>query len=220
MKYIVGKDVSFSDDEGEEKIIVLQRDQTFKNLITGFKYNGEDELQIFGIDSETALRKTNLRFTHQSEIEKLKGIISDSGQIEKTVDFNEKWTTWQELSEYAKNLIIQNTNLINEVALHFTKNIDLKIGDIIEVKMSNYYTEGFFAVIEVEKIYKNDDDIEMNVIIRNSNFVSTYIDMFRPEEKEEDESQINSVVIGTYINDNIQETHSIIEAGDNNENQK
>ena len=220
MKYIVGKDVSFSDDEGEEKIIVLQRDQTFKNLITGFKYNGEDELQIFGIDSETALRKTNLRFTHQSEIEKLKGIISDSGQIEKTVDFNEKWTTWQELSEYAKNLIIQNMNLINEVALHFTKNIDLKIGDIIEVKMSNYYTEGFFAVTEVEKIYKNDDDIEMNVIIRNSNFVSTYIDMFRPEEKEEDESQINSVVIGTYINDNIQETHSIIEAGDNNENQK
>ena len=220
MKYIVGKDVSFSDDEGEEKIIVLQRDQTFKNLITGFKYNGEDELQIFGIDSETALRKTNLRFIHQSEIEKLKGIISDSGQIEKTVDFNEKWTTWQELSEYAKNLIIQNMNLINEVALHFTKNIDLKIGDIIEVKMSNYYTEGFFAVTEVEKIYKNDDDIEMNVIIRNSNFVSTYIDMFRPEEKEEDESQINSVVIGTYINDNIQETHSIVEAGDNNENQK
>ena len=219
-KYFIGSDISFSDDEGEEKILVLQRDQTFKNLITGFKYNGEQTLEVEGITSYTALRKTSLRFIHQLEVEKLKGIISDSGQIEKTVDFNEKWTTWYDLIEYAKNLIVQNTNLINEIKLHFTKDIKLKIGDILEVKMYNYYTEGFFAVTEVEKIYKNNDDIEMNVTIRNSSFVSTYIDIFRPEEKEEDENIINTILIGTYLEEGIQETHTFMEEVKDSESQK
>lgn len=217
-QYFIGSDISFSDDEGEEKLLVLQRDQTFKNLITGFKYNGEDTIQIAGISSYTALRKTSLRFLHQQEIEKLKGVISDSGQIEKTVDFNDKWTTWSELSDYARNLIVQNTNLINEIKLHFTKSIDLKIGDIIEIKMPNYYTEGFFAVTEIEKAYINDDEIEVTVVVKNSNFVSTYIDMFRPEEKEEDENIIDTILIGTYSEEGVQETHTIEEVIKDSEN--
>ena len=216
-KYIISNGISFSDDE-EEKEIVLQRDQTFKNLITGFKFNGNRAYKLNGIITDTGLRKTNLKFMHTQEIEKLKGIISDSGQIEKTVDFNEKWVWWEELSEYAKNLIIQNTNLINEVTLHFTKNIDLKIGDIIEIKMLNYYTEGFFAVTEIEKTYINDDEIEISVVVKKSNFVSTYIDMFRPEEKEESEQDIDSILVGTLSEEGISETHNITESGENNEN--
>lgn len=216
-KYIISNGISFSDDE-EEKEIVLQRDQTFKNLITGFKFNGNRAYKLNGIITDTGLRKTNLKFMHTQEIEKLKGIISDSGQIEKTVDFNEKWVWWEELSEYAKNLIIQNTNLINEVTLHFTKNIDLKIGDIIEIKMLNYYTEGFFAVTEIEKTYVTDDEIEVSVVVKNSNFVSTYIDMFRPEEKEESEQDIDSILVGTLSEEGISETHNIMESGGNNEN--
>ena len=129
-----------------------------------------------------------------------------------------KWTWWKDLAEYAKNLIIQNTNLINEISLHFTQNIDLKIGDIIQIKMPNYYTEGFFAVTEVEKTYKNDEDIEIDVIVKNSNFVSTYIDMFRPEEKEESEEDISTLLIGVLSEEGIQEKHSIVERDDNNGN--
>lgn len=206
-KYYIGKDLSFSDDEGEEKTIVLQRDQMFNNLITGFKYNGEDTIEIYGVSSHTGLRKTNYKFAHSQEIEKLKDVISNSGQIEKTIDFNEKWTTWYELAEYAKNLIVQNTNMINEIKLHFTKKINLKIGDIINIKMKNYYTEGFFAVTEIEETFKNDKDIEMDILIRNANFVGTYIDMFRPEEKEESETDIDTILIGEYSEEAIQETH-------------
>ena len=216
-KFNISSAVTFSDD-AEEGEIVLQRDQTLKNLITGFKYNGTKPYKISGIITDTGLRKTNLRFMHTQEIEKLKGIISDSGQIEKTVDYNLKWTWWNDLAEYAKNLIVQNTNLINEISLHFTKNIDLKIGDIIQIKMPNYYTEGFFAVTEIEKIYKNDEDIEIDVIVKNSNFISTYIDMFRPEEKEESEEDINSILVGVLSEEGIQEKHSIVERNDNNEN--
>lgn len=206
-KYYIGKDLSFSDDEGEEKTIVLQRDQMFNNLITGFKYNGEDTIEIYGVSSHTGLRKTNYKFAHSQEIEKLKDVISNSGQIEKTIDFNERWTTWYELAEYAKNLIVQNTNMINEIKLHFTKKINLKIGDIINIKMKNYYTEGFFAVTEIEETFKNDEDIEMDILIRNANFVGTYIDMFRPEEKEESETDIDTILIGEYSEEAIQETH-------------
>lgn len=216
-KFNISSAVTFSDD-AEEGEIVLQRDQTLKNLITGFKYNGTKPYKISGIITDTGLRKTNLKFMHTQEIEKLKGIISDSGQIEKTVDYNLKWTWWNDLAEYAKNLIIQNNNLINEISLHFTKNIDLKIGDIIQIKMSNYYTEGFFAVTEVEKTYKNDEDIEIDVIVKNSNFVSTYIDMFRPEEKEESEEDISTLLIGVLSEEGIQEKHSIVERDDNNGN--
>lgn len=216
-KFNISSAVTFSDDEKEGEI-VLQRDQTFKNLITGFKYNGTKPYKISGIITDTGLRKTNLKFMHTQEIEKLKGIISDSGQIEKTVDYNLKWTWWNDLAEYAKNLIIQNTNLINEISLHFTQNIDLKIGDIIQIKMPNYYTEGFFAVTEIEKIYINDEDIEIDVIVKNSNFVSTYIDMFRPEEKEESEEDISTLLVGVLSEEGIQEKHSIVERNDNNEN--
>ena len=216
-KFNIPSTVTFSDDAEEEEI-VLQRDQTLKNLITGFKYNGTKPYKISGIITDTGLRKTNLKFMHTQEIEKLKGIISDSGQIEKTVDYNLKWTWWKDLAEYAKNLIIQNTNLINEISLHFTQNIDLKIGDIIQIKMPNYYTEGFFAVTEVEKTYKNDEDIEIDVIVKNSNFVSTYIDMFRPEEKEESEEDISTLLIGVLSEEGIQEKHSIVERDDNNGN--
>ena len=216
-KFNIPSTVTFSDD-AEEGEIVLQRDQTLKNLITGFKYNGTKPYKISGIITDTGLRKTNLRFMHTQEIEKLKGIISDSGQIEKTVDYNLKWTWWKDLAEYAKNLIVQNTNLINEISLHFTQNVDLKIGDIIQIKMSNYYTEGFFAVTEVEKTYKNDEDIEIDVTVKNSNFVSTYIDMFRPEEKEESEEDISTLLIGVLSEEGIQEKHSIVERDDNNGN--
>lgn len=219
-KYFIGSDISFSDDEGEEKIIVLQRDQMFNNLITGFKYNGTEDVEIYGITTMTGLRKTNLRFIHNKEIEKLKNIISETGQIEKTVDFNEKWTTWYELTEYAKNLIVQNTNLINEIKLHFTKKIDFKIGDIINIKMKNYYTEGFFAVTEIEETFKNDEDIETDILIKNANFVGTYIDMFRPEEKEESENKLDSIIIGQFTEEGIQETHTFMEEAKDSESQK
>ena len=81
--------VTYSDDEGDEGEFVLQKDNFFKNLITGFKYNGETDLKIEGILSDTALRYVKMKFMHSSEINKLKGVISKTGQIEKTVDAND-----------------------------------------------------------------------------------------------------------------------------------
>jgi len=45
-KLIIDNNISFNDDGEEEKEIVLERDSFFSNLITGFKYNGENNLKI------------------------------------------------------------------------------------------------------------------------------------------------------------------------------
>lgn len=104
--FSISNNISFNDDKGEEKELILQRDSFFKNLITGFKYTGEENLEIEQISSKTALRYTTLRFMYSNEINNLKGIISKTGIIEKTLDYQEKWTTTSELIEYARNLII------------------------------------------------------------------------------------------------------------------
>ena len=51
-KFNISSAVTFSDD-AEEGEIVLQRDQTLKNLITGFKYNGTKPYKISGIITDT-----------------------------------------------------------------------------------------------------------------------------------------------------------------------
>ena len=82
-KYVTSNNFSFSDDGGEEKTLVLQRDSFFNNLITGFKWNGADNSVVSLIYTGTALRYTTMRFMHSAEINNLKGVISDTGIVEK-----------------------------------------------------------------------------------------------------------------------------------------
>ena len=50
--------ITYSDDEGEEGTIVLQRDYFFPELITGFKYNGNSTIILNHMITDTALRYT------------------------------------------------------------------------------------------------------------------------------------------------------------------
>ena len=78
-KYIEEGNFSYSDSKGEEAEIVLQKDSFFSNMITGFKWNGNDGAYIDSIHSITALRYTTMRFMYSAEINKLKGVISKTG---------------------------------------------------------------------------------------------------------------------------------------------
>lgn len=204
--YVVDNNISFSDEE-EEKDIVLQRDSFYKNLITGFKWNKEDEVVISQLRSATALRYTTMKFMHTNEIENLKGIISKSGQIEKTVDYNSKWTTLEDLTEYGRSLIIQNSNTINTVVLEFDKNPELNIGDKIELNLENFYVQNTFVVKEISYTYRNFLEQNWQITVKSADLISTYIDIFRPEEKQETEDTIDTIILSDFVEEYIEEKH-------------
>lgn len=207
-KYIIGEGISFSDDE-EEKEIVLQRDSFFNNLITGFKWNKDVDATISLVESYTALRYTTMKFVYTAEIESLKNIVSKSGQIEKTIDYAEKWTTLNQLINYARSLIIQNSNVINSIELEYDKNPNLDIGNIVRIEMPSFFSEGNYAVKEIKYTYKNKTEQKWKIVLKSSDLISTYIDMFRPKEVEENEDKIDTVILGEFIEEKIKEIHSI-----------
>lgn len=208
-KYIISPGITFSNSDGSEGEVVLQRDSFYSNLITGFKWNGEDNAKIFQIKSDTALRYTTMKFMYTAEIENLKGIISDSGQIEKTIDFNEKWTTLNQLVNYARSLMVQNSNTVNTVQLEYDINPKLKIGDIVYIQLPSFYTEGSFAVKEINYTYTNEIEQNWKITLKSADLVSTYIDLFRPAEVEETEDKIDTVILSEFVEENIKEIHTV-----------
>lgn len=207
-KYIISDNITFSNDGGEEGEIVLQRDSFYTNLITGFKWNGEDNAEIFQAISDTALRYTTMKFMYSAEIDRLKGIISDSGQIERTIDYNKKWITLTELITYARSLMIQNSNTVNTVKLEYDVNPNLKIGDIVDVQLPSFYIEGNFAVKEINYTYINNIEQNWKITLKSADLISTYIDLFRPAETEETEDKIDTVILSEFIEENIKEIHT------------
>lgn len=207
-KYVITSNITFSDDSGEEGEVVLQRDTFFSNLITGFKWNGEDNAQIVGLETETGLRYTTMKFIYSAEIEKMKEVVSDSGQIEKTVDFNEKWITLNKLINHARSLMVQNSNTVNTVQLEYDINPNLRIGDIVDIQLPSFYTEGNFAVKEINYTYINDIEQTWKITLKNADLVSTYIDLFRPAETEETEDKIDTIILSEFIEENIKEVHT------------
>lgn len=208
-KFIIGNGITFNNDKDEEGEIVLQRDNFFSNLITGFKWNGEDNTTIYQVQSDTALRYTTMKFVYTAEIESLKGIVSDSGQIEKTVDYQEKWTTLNELINYGRSLIVQNKNTVNTVVLEYDKNPNLNIGDIVTIQAPSFYIEGNFAVNNIDYTYVNEYNQKWKITLKNADLVSTYIDMFRPAEVEETQDKIDTVILSEFVEENIKEIHTI-----------
>ena len=204
----INGDITFSNDSGEESEIVLQRDNFFSNLITGFKWNGEDATLI-KIRSDTALRYTTMRFMYSAEINRLKGVISESGQIEKTIDYNEKWTTLSQLISYARSLMTQNSNTINQITLEYDINPNLKIGDIVEINTPNFYTQGKFAVKDITYTFCNEIEQKWQITLKSTDLISTYIDMFRPAEKEENADNINTVILSEFVEEKVNEVHSL-----------
>lgn len=205
--------VSFSDSDGSEADIVLQRDNFFNEVITGFKWNKSSSVTLNASASDVALRYTTMKFLHSGEIEKLKGIISDSGQIEKSVDYEEKWITIQQLIAYARSLIVQNSNVINEVKIVLDKNPNLKVGDIIKIDRPNYYIQGNFAVKDIT--YSNNRGVEKwTIIAKTSDFISSYVDLFRPAEQQNSENAINTIILSEFSEEQFVETHDVVDYED------
>lgn len=206
-KLIDSGNISYSDNSGEEKTVVLQKDSFFSSLITGFKWNGEDDVTITYINAVMALRYTTMRFMHSNEINNMKGIISRTGIIEKNVDYNEKWTTVTELIDYARSLMTLNTNTINQVLLNYDINPKLKISDIVEIEDEKFLIKGKFAVKQIDYNFYAENHKTWKITLKNADLNTSFIDMFRPSEQQESQENIDTVILSEFIEENIYEKH-------------
>lgn len=208
--FVKNGSITYSDDDGDEGEIVLQRDNFFSNLITGFKWNFEGDAVINEIQADNALRYTTMRFVYSAEIDALKGIISDSGQIEKMIDFNEKWISMPELIQYARSLIVQNSNVINAIKLKYDIDPKLKVGDVLNIEMPSFYSSGKFAVKDIQHNYINEINQTWIINLKSADLVSSYIDLFRPAEQQNSNTAVDTMVLSEFVEENITERFEIM----------
>jgi len=209
-KFVTIGNITFSDDETEGEIILI-RDTFFPNLITGFKWNYNSSARITYFRTLTGLRYTTMRFMYSAEIEKLKGIISKTGQIEKTIDYEEKWTTTTQLIEYARSLIVQNSNVVNQIELEYDVNQNLKLGDIVTINAPSFFINGNYAVKSIQYTYNNELKQIWKITLKNADMLSTFIDLFRPSETQAQSDALNSVILSEFVEEQINEVHEIEE---------
>ena len=208
-QYKISSNISFSDDNKKE--IVLKRDDFFKNLITGFTYNGDTEVEILNLKSETALEYRTMKFINSQEIKLNKNKVTPSGVIEKTIDMNERWFFTDDLVSEVRSLMSNNSNQTNILTLEFDKNKNLNIGDIVRVNLPKFLTQGNYIITDIVFTHSNVEN--WKITLRSSDVLENYIDLFREKEKQEINEQIETVIISEYVEDKMNEVHEVVENG-------
>lgn len=208
-QYKISSNISFSDDDKKE--IVLKRDNFFKNIITGFTYNGDSDVEILVLKSETALEYRTMKFINSQEIELNKNKVTPSGVIEKVVDMNERWFFPDDLVSEVRSLMSNNSSQTNILTLEFDKNKNLNIGDVIRVNLPRFLTKGDYIITDI--IFTHSNVENWKITLRSSDVLENYIDLFREKEKQEINEQIETVIISEYVEEKINEIHEVVENG-------
>ena len=213
------KNIGKTDDEN--KMFTLVMDSMFTNLATGLKYNGENNIIITAIFSETALRYSTVKLINWHEIEINKGKITQTGQIEKTIDANEKWFTVQEAIDFIRNKFIENNKTTNQIILVLDKDNNIEIGDRIEINLPELYTVGNFIVTDIKQSKTGNNPVNYTIELRNTAVTENYANLFQDElTSEEQTNQIDTEYIVEYAEEEtIVESHTIEQdTGGNYEN--
>lgn len=189
----IGKD----DSSGQE--FVLTMDSTFKNLATGFTYKGTDTITLQTVKSDSFLRYANMKLINWEEIEKSKGQISPTGQIEKILDVEDNWFTTEELVEYIRNLFRVNDKYTNSVTINTDKYNNLEIGDKLQINLPEYFVDGIFIITDIKETTEGTNPTQYNISARNTNLTENFIDLFRSSsDSVEQSSQIEVEYVVEY----------------------
>lgn len=200
-----------NNEDEEQKEFELVKDSFFSNLVTGFKYNGEEEITITSFMSISCLKWTNVKFYDNVEIEKQKNIISVSGQIEKTIDLNEQWKLMSEVTTLARSTLDANSGNASIVKLYFDVKKDIDVGDIVEINKPNFLIEeSKYICTDISYTYNNTESEEYVYELRNKNYLTSFIDMFRAESEETSTDKIETFVISNYIEEKMEEVHEVV----------
>lgn len=204
----LANNVEIADSYNEDKEFVFVRDGFFKNLIVGMKYNGNDTIQVGKVYSSTALMWSKVRINDNNEIEANKNVISQTGIVEKQINLNEQWHTFDELLEISNSLIRKNDVNVEKVELVTDEENNYKIGDIISIDKSSFLTYGEFVITDKKRSHYDNVDT-WTFTLRNTSILESYIDLFRASEDEEQSDKVFNLITGDYSNDGIREKYEV-----------
>ena len=202
---IVYNNIGIGDDTKE---ISLQKDAFFDSLVTGFKFNNTNKTikEITAIISDNILVYNVNKVYNDKGIQAKKGIINQTGIVERIVDMNESWKTKKELVEIASSYINKNSlNYANEIEMKID-NDALNVGDT--VKIDKLMVDGIYVV--TEKIQRYNKETEYYITLKNANMLKSFVDIFRSEPGQIDDTKLYNVSVSHYIEEEIQEVHEVI----------
>lgn len=208
---VLTDDISIDDGYTTANDFVLVRDVFFKNLIIGLKYNGENTITVNTITTPTALMWSKVRVMNNEEIYKNKNIISNTGIVEKQIDMNEQWKTYDEIIDIANSYIKKNTSKVEQVKLNVDKDIDVQVGDTIKINKPFFLIDDVYIVTDKNIIFDNNITI-WQFTLKNTNILENYVDLFRASEKEEEyQDKVFHLITANYSEDSIKESYEVLE---------
>lgn len=204
----IPSNVSIEDNYSDSNTWVLVRDAFFKDLIVGLQYNGTP-FNVFVVNSSTGLKYAKVKVSNDNEIERNKGIISQTGIVEKQIDMNEQWKTHQELLEIANSYINANTSKVEQVKLTMDVDNNLEIGDTIRINKDYFLIDDTYII--TDKMVNFDNNIKTYYYtLRNTNILESYVDLFRADEQEDNENKNVSLITSSYIEEGIKESYEVV----------
>ena len=181
-----------------------------KDLIVGLKYNGSQNIEISSISSSTALIWAKYRVINNDEVYKNKGIISDTGIVEKQIDMNEQWKTMDEILDIANSYIKKNISRVQQVKLNIDQDNNLEVGDTIKINKPFFLIDDTYIITDKNIIY--EDNIKTwQYTLRNTNILENYVDLFRAKEQEENKDKEFNLITSNYDEEGFNELYEVVE---------
>lgn len=208
--YEMSSNVGYDGDTNTEKEFLLIRDSFFSNLIVGFKYNNESKniKSIIEIKSDSALIWNVNKMYNDKAISEKRNITSKTGIIEYTIDMQASWKTIQELQEIGASYMEKNGLKYDGIIELATDRKIFEIGDTFYINKMLF--NGVYIITEIQQIYSNND-MQYIVICKNSNFLNSFIDVFRGEAEQENTDKAFQVYITHYNQDEVSESHEVVQ---------
>ena len=205
---VIPSDVTISDSYSDENTWVLVRDSFFNNLIVGLKYNGAS-FNIKAVSSLTALIWAKVKIQDNIEINKNKGVISESGIVEKQVNMNETWKTYEELIEIANSYIKKNLSKVDKVKLNIDFDANLNIGDTVKINKDYFLIDDVYIITDKTSTYEGNVK-SWSYTLKNTNILENYVDLFRASDNQDDEQKKVNLVTSDYIEEGFQERYEVV----------
>lgn len=204
----IPSNVSIEDNYSDDNTWVLVRDAFFKDLIVGLQYNG-NPFDVFIINSSVGLKWAKVKVSNDEEINRNKGIISKTGIVEKQIDMNEQWKSYQELLDIANSYINTNTSKVEQVKLTMDVNNNLDIGDTIRINKDYFLIDDTYII--TDKMVNFDNNVKTYYYtLRNTNILENYVDLFRADEQEDNENKNVSLITSSYVDEGIKESYEVV----------
>lgn len=204
----ISSNISIEDSFSDENEFVLVRDVFFRNLITGLRYNGQNQINITSIYAKIALIWAKLRIFDDEEIYKNKGIISNTGIVEKQINMGEQWKTYDEILEIANSYIKTNDTKVEQVKLNVDEETGLNVGDTIKINKPSFLVDDTYIVTDKNTNYYNNVK-KTSFILKNTGILESYIDLFRASEREEENEKEYNLITANYSKDIVLESYEV-----------